>query len=349
MGKFTVIPQNTFKGLQMDAGVVLRNFDPANPVPPADEDIVCATTGGINPSCVPTYSDLGEDVDNVPAKMMELQHLDGWDCKFGFTSLGTDAESIRLSLGAADIDEATGAIIPRKELKLTDFSDLWWVGDRADGGCVAVQLKNALSTGGFSLQSTKNGKGQVTIELTGHLSLANQNDMPMVFYSIDPSETVEYSVTQNLTNVTSSFTGDKIEKDQPFTATLTADSGYVMDTVSVFMGGVDITATAYNAGTGVVSIGLASGNIAITATAQAASTTHSVTQTLTNVTSSFTGSEVADGAAFNATLTADDGYTISTVEVTMGGIDVTETAYSEGVVTIASVTGDLVITATAEQ
>ena len=86
----------------------------------------------------------------------------------------------------SDIALDTGAIKPRKDLAQTDFSDLWWVGDRADGGCVAVQLKNALSTSGFSLQTTKSGKGQVSVELTGHVSIEEQDVMPMVFYSIDP-------------------------------------------------------------------------------------------------------------------------------------------------------------------
>ena len=188
MGKFTTIPQSTFEGMQLDAGVVLKTFDPANPAAPKDEDIICATTGGINVSCVPTYSDLGEDVDNCPNNMMELKKLDGWESKMGFTSLGTSAESIRLSLGAADIDPQTKAIVPRRDLKQSDFSTIWWVGDRADGGAVAVELKNALSTGGFSLQTTKNGKGQVSVELTGHVSIDEQDTMPMAFYSLEPDE-----------------------------------------------------------------------------------------------------------------------------------------------------------------
>lgn len=69
MGLFTVIPQDTFDGLQLDAGVLLKRFDPAKVAAPADEDIICATTGGINISCVPTYSDLGEDVDNCPTNV----------------------------------------------------------------------------------------------------------------------------------------------------------------------------------------------------------------------------------------------------------------------------------------
>lgn len=189
MGKFTVIPQDTFESLQLDAGVLLKTFDPSKVAAPQDSDIICATTGGINASCVPTYSDMGEDVDNCPTNMMELKHLDGWECKMGFTSLGTSPSNIKMALGAADIDGTNSSkIAPRRDLKQADFSDIWWVGDRADGGVVAIQLKNALSTGGFTLQTTKNGKGQITVELTGHVSIDAQDVMPMVFYSIDPSE-----------------------------------------------------------------------------------------------------------------------------------------------------------------
>ena len=184
-GRFTVIPQSTFEEMQMDAGVLLKTFDPANPTV-TDGNIICATTGGINASCTAEYSDLGEDVDNCPNNMKELKHLDSWSCVMSFTSLGTSPASIKLALGAADIDGTDATkIVPRAELKQTDFSDVWWVGDRADGGFVAVQLKNALSTSGFSIQTTKNGKGQVSVELTGHVSITAQTEVPMVFYSVE--------------------------------------------------------------------------------------------------------------------------------------------------------------------
>ena len=117
--------------------------------------------------------------------MKELKHLDSWDCRMSTTALGTSVELIRYSLGAADVTASSGKIVPRKDLKQTDFADLWWVGDKADGGLVAVKLINALSTAGFSLQTTKNGKGQISIELTGHVSIDDQETMPMEFYSID--------------------------------------------------------------------------------------------------------------------------------------------------------------------
>jgi hypothetical protein len=80
-----------------------------------------------------------------------------------------------------------------------------------------------------------------------------------------------------------------------------------------------------------------------------APTSYVVTQSLLNVTSTFTGSSVISGQAFAATLTAETGYTLAGVVVTMGGEDITATAYDDttGEVSIAAVTGNIIITATA--
>jgi len=185
MGRFTAIPQDTFQGMQHDAGILLYDFDMTTETF-KNEDIICATTGGITIDCKPTYSDLGADVDNCPDNMKELKHLDGWTCSMATTSLGTSPKSIRMALGAADIDAETGAIKPRRSLEQTDFADIWWVGDRADGGLVAVKMINALSTDGISLKTTKSGKGNTALSLTGHVSINDQDTMPMEFYSKDP-------------------------------------------------------------------------------------------------------------------------------------------------------------------
>ena len=81
----------------------------------------------------------------------------------------------------------------------------------------------------------------------------------------------------------------------------------------------------------------------------AATVYHSITNTLTNVTTSNDAVAAEDGTAYSATITAADGYTMSSVTVTMGGTDITSTAYNSdtGVVSIAAVTGDVVITAKA--
>ena len=72
-----------------------------------------------------------------------------------------------------------------------------------------------------------------------------------------------------------------------------------------------------------------------------------VNQNLTNVTSSNSKISVTEGTSYTTTLTPVDGFNMSTVSVKMGGRDVTSSAYSNGVISIVSVTGDIVITAVA--
>jgi formylmethanofuran dehydrogenase subunit D len=77
--------------------------------------------------------------------------------------------------------------------------------------------------------------------------------------------------------------------------------------------------------------------------------TYSVTSNLTNCGISNATSSVVEGASYSATVTANSGYALDSVTVTMGGVDITSTVYSGGKITIASVTGDIVITAKATE
>ena len=101
---------------------------------------------------------------------------------------------------------------------------------------------------------------------------------------------------------------------------------------------------------------VAKGNCVITATAGNATATCNVTVTntlksistnLCQVTSSNSVTSYVEGASYNTTLTADDGGSINHVRITMGGEDITNTAYNAntGEVNIASVTSDVVINA----
>lgn len=76
-------------------------------------------------------------------------------------------------------------------------------------------------------------------------------------------------------------------------------------------------------------------------------TTYFISQNLTNVTSDYTSASIREGRSLTIHLTANSGYIINTVTVTMGGSDITTTAYNNGTISISSVTGDIVVTATA--
>lgn len=189
--KFTQIPTNTFSTLQLNAGILIRGetgFNPSTGVV-TTANIIGATTGGISVTCVPTYIDFGDNVDNCPKNMRELKKLDNWDCKISGTFVTVSTTLAKMMLGAADIDATdTTKVTPRVDLSEADFEDIWYVGDYSDkngdtnGGFVAVHLLNALSTGGFSMQTADKEKGQFTVEFTGHVSIDSQDTVPMVFY-----------------------------------------------------------------------------------------------------------------------------------------------------------------------
>lgn len=71
---------------------------------------------------------------------------------------------------------------------------------------------------------------------------------------------------------------------------------------------------------------------------------YSITNNLTNCVSSNGVAEIVAGGSYCATITANSGYELESVSVTMGGMSVT---VENGAIEIASVTGEIVVTATA--
>lgn len=241
-------------------------------------------------------------------------------------------------------------------------------------------------------------------------------------------EDVTYNVRNTLTNVTNSNSVSKVKENNSYSATLTVNSGYTLDGVTITMGGTDVTSSVYS--DGVISIASVTGDIVITASATEIDctgitldktsleftdtsqqtlvatvtptdcvqsviwatsdstvatvangvvtplkkgtttitatcgsysatcevivsieeiATYTITNNLTNVTSDNSTTTVSENVSYSATLTADSGYTLDTVTITMGSEDITSTVYSDGVINISVVTGDIVITASASQ
>nr|DAE20241.1 MAG TPA: tyrosine phosphatase family protein [Ackermannviridae sp. ctQad106] len=157
------------------------------------------------------------------------------------------------------------------------------------------------------------------------------------------------TITKNLTGCTISNAASQVDYGEAYTATIAADSGKTITSVVVKMGGVDITATAYSAGNGAINIAKVTGAVTITASATVLSVTYTITRNLTNCASSNTANTIAEGAAYITTLSPTGTYKkLGTITVTMGGADISASAVSRNTITIASVTGDIVITCAAE-
>lgn len=155
-------------------------------------------------------------------------------------------------------------------------------------------------------------------------------------------------ITKNLTGCTLSNAASQVEYGEAYTSILTPESGKALNSVVIKMGGVDITATAYSAGSGEINIDSVTGAVSITASAAVPSVLYNVTRNLTNCASSNTADTAAEGAAYTTTLSPTGTFKkLGAITVTMGGVDISASAVSGNTITIASVTGNIVITCAA--
>lgn len=192
MAKFTQIPTNTFKKLQLGAGILTTQFDPATGELTAS-NIIGATSGGVSFEATPSFSDFGEDIDNCPKNTKELKRLDSWEAKMSGSFVTMDTTAAMSVIGTAAVASGDQTkVVPRNSVHAEDFKDIWWVGDYSDvnedgssagkAGFIAVKLINALSTGGFKIQSGDKAKGTFEFEYTGHYSIANTDVVPFELY-----------------------------------------------------------------------------------------------------------------------------------------------------------------------
>ena len=156
------------------------------------------------------------------------------------------------------------------------------------------------------------------------------------------------TIAKNLTGCTISNAASQVEYGEAYTATIAPESGKVITSVVVKMGGVDITATAYSAFSGAINIDRITGAVSITASATVPAVLYSVTSNLTNCASSNTSDTAAEGAAYATTLSPTGTFKkLGAITVTMGGADISASAVSGSTITIANVTGNIVITCAA--
>lgn len=185
MMKFTQVPTDTFKKIQLNAGILLSDFSPATGAVDVS-NIIAATSGGNSFACTPTFKDFGADIDNVPDNTKELLKIDFWDVSLSGSMVSFDGKGAVRLLGAADLDG--DKVTPRSTVKDEDFEDIWWVGDYSDdnsqstGGFIAIKVINALSTGGLKITSTDKGKGKFDYEFKGHYSLEDIDQVPCEIY-----------------------------------------------------------------------------------------------------------------------------------------------------------------------
>lgn len=159
-----------------------------------------------------------------------------------------------------------------------------------------------------------------------------------------------YATPKVLTSINASYTQsgevlttdllDSLRKDIVVTA-------YYSDSTSATVTDYSLSGNL-TAGTSTVTVYYNGQTDTISVTVTAVAGTYTISNRLTGCTTSNSATTITEGGSYTATITANNGYTLTgaTASITMGGNEVTG-AYSNGTISIANVTGDIVITVTA--
>ena len=95
-----------------------------------------------------------------------------------------------------------------------------------------------------------------------------------------------------------------------------------------------------------INIASVTGDVVITVTTTPVQITYSITNNLSNCTTNNASTVINKNESYNATISANSGYEIKSIVVTMGGTNVSSTVVTGNKINIPSVTGIVVITVT---
>ena len=270
--KYNQLYENTFKTLQMNAGIIAKDFDPKTGTV---TDILGATSGGISIADSIATTDLGDDIDNCPKNMKELMQLDSHTVTASGTFVTITQDLARRLIAAADIDPSDKThIVPRNEIKNEDFQDVWFIGDYSDkntgasAGYLAVHLMNTLNTSGFNAQTTDKGKGKFAFTLTACYSMEDPNKVPFEVY-IRGGESTSGNITISIDKTEISLTSTQ---NETLTATTNADASSITWSTNA-----ENIATVSGSGATATVTGVSVGEATITATVNAAGNSYRAT------------------------------------------------------------------------
>lgn len=190
-------------------------------------------------------------------------------CGVGDTDLDRDFELT----GFADVENLTG-----HTRSGGSWRDFWAALDSGQGGAKMNIVKFLRENGATT-------------------ALINSFRRAMIDGSPQDVDIPTCTITSALTHCTTSNSATTVDKGMGYTATITPESGYAMQVLTVIMGGTDITSSAVSGST--ISIASVTGNVVITA----------VAQEVTNYTNVVRTSEALDSTAvYNGGLGYKNGY-----------------------------------------
>lgn len=199
-GYTTPLRPDTFKNMQLNAGIMLKNFDysgisSVSAMKTAISNAVSGSTSALGTIIGATRGggsftvtrDLRQpDVDGRRYGFKGDTFVDSVDAQLSTTLVEITPENLMMSFCTATSSTVTNMEVLKfgTSIDADDYlTNICWIGDLADGGYVLICLKNALNEADISLTWTDKGEGTLPVEF--HAKQANVSD-----YDYAPFEVV---------------------------------------------------------------------------------------------------------------------------------------------------------------
>lgn len=179
-GLTTGLRSETFRKLQLNAGVLLKNFDfdSITTATALKTAIATAISGGTSLGATRgggtftvTRDIRTPDIDGLRYGFKGGRFVDAADAYLNDTLLEITPDNLKTALGTADVTTSGEKTTITMHTAIADadyLENIVWVGDTAEEGFICIVLYNALNTADFSLTFADKNEGTLPIELHAH-------------------------------------------------------------------------------------------------------------------------------------------------------------------------------------
>lgn len=189
MNMLTACRTDAFKHLQLNAGVFLTGFDYSTATTAAalrtavatalgdDTKVLGATRGG--GTFAVTQETREPEVDGKRYRFKGGTFVDSVDASLTGTLVEINPTNFKklLATGESTTSGNITTLTMHTAIEDGDYIEkLCWVGDMSDGGCVLIELDNALNTNGLTLTFTDKGEGTIPFEFHAHQAAVEDYD-----------------------------------------------------------------------------------------------------------------------------------------------------------------------------
>lgn len=174
------VKSDTIENTEFEAGLILKNKFTTSSAFSKDNDVLCATTGGIRVTIAQVKQVI--KFDGVLDNTAGIERVVGWTASVTFSTKEVDSAMVKRALGYAEITSETNKetiTLKQGVIDPSEYENFYILGKMGDGSWRQIIINKAMNVSG--LNETRNDKGETEIafELHANYGIDTQDTPPV--------------------------------------------------------------------------------------------------------------------------------------------------------------------------